>query len=471
MTISGKPGWQPHLENFEGPRYRALADAIEQAIEQGELAADTRLPPQRQLADTLGVTVGTVTRGYAEAERRGLVSARVGSGTYINDPDRAGGQSFLSSEAATRSDAVDLTLSLPVPNAMREQVLGQILQDMAQQPAALTASVAYQPELGQTQAREQFAHWLQGHGLPLDADELMVVQGGQHGVYLALQMLVRNGETLLSDALTYPGLIAAARLLGLRHLGVPMDEQGIVPEALDKLCRQHRPRALYLSPELNNPTTAFMSDERRQAIVALAREHDFWLIEDGVQFLPAADRGTPLFELAPERTVFIFSTSKALGGGLRVGILRAPSRIRDSLGAALKAHCWAVPGLPVAAVCNWLASGKANQLVHWQWQELAARQALVRRYLGDYGARARDHAGLVWLPMPEDWRAAEFVRAARSKGIIVLPAEPFCAGNQPAAQAVRLSISSPASQAELEQALKVLADVLASPNLPAWQPL
>ena len=78
MTI-----WTPDLSAFDGPLYLRLASAIEQAIVDGSLPAQTRLPTHRALADKLGVTVGTVTRAYSEAERRGLVAARVGHGTWV----------------------------------------------------------------------------------------------------------------------------------------------------------------------------------------------------------------------------------------------------------------------------------------------------------------------------------------------------------------------------------------------------
>lgn len=470
MTIQRKLSWQPDLSAFAGPRYRALADAIALAIEHRQLAPGQRLPPQRKLADGLGVTVGTVTRGYAEAERRGLVSARIGSGTYVRDTDNAQVTTFLHPHEG-EDDNLDLSLSLPVPNPDRERTLARIVTEIAAQPTKLRAALAYQAEVGDQSARRCFAGWLRGHGMEIDPEEMVVTQGGQHALYLALQLLLRGGESLAADALTYPGLIAAARLLSVRQQAVPMDEEGMDPEALESLCRQHRPRALYLSPDLNNPTTACLSEARRRDIVALARRYDLWIIEDSVQFLPQRARGTPLWQLAPERTLFIFSTSKILGGGLRVGLLRAPQALRETLGATLKAQCWSISGLTVATVCDWLAGGQAEDLCQWQWRELATRQALVRQYLAAYAVRNRSEAGLAWLPMPESWRAADFVAAARAGGVILLPAEPFCVANQPAPQAVRLSVSSPARLADLERGLIQLRALLDSPRLPNWQPL
>ena len=78
--------WQPDISTFPGPRYLAIADALSDDIRQQRMAPGTRLPTHRELAFRLGVTVGTVTRAYAEAERRGLIGGEVGRGTFVR-PD------------------------------------------------------------------------------------------------------------------------------------------------------------------------------------------------------------------------------------------------------------------------------------------------------------------------------------------------------------------------------------------------
>ncbi|WP_343230566.1 GntR family transcriptional regulator [Salinicola acroporae] len=109
MTI-----WIPALPG-QGPRYRELADAIANATASGELVAGAKLPPQRRLADALGVTVGTVTRAYALAEQRGVVTARVGSGTYVRGAGAPHPAFDHVRRAAPDSGIVDLSLSLPPP--------------------------------------------------------------------------------------------------------------------------------------------------------------------------------------------------------------------------------------------------------------------------------------------------------------------------------------------------------------------
>ena len=93
--------------------------------------------------------------------------------------------------------------------------------------------------------------------------------------------LLRAGDTLVTEQLTYPGLISAARMLGIKLLGAAMDEEGLIPASLDELCRQHRISALNCTPTLQNPTTGVLSVARREALVAVCREHNLLIIEIG----------------------------------------------------------------------------------------------------------------------------------------------------------------------------------------------
>ncbi|HNE02467.1 MAG TPA: winged helix-turn-helix domain-containing protein, partial [Plasticicumulans sp.] len=77
--------WTPDLNPYAGPRYRAIADALEADLREGRLAPGARLPTHRELAERLGVTVGTITRAYAEAEARGLTRVTVGRGTFVRE--------------------------------------------------------------------------------------------------------------------------------------------------------------------------------------------------------------------------------------------------------------------------------------------------------------------------------------------------------------------------------------------------
>ncbi|RCV86797.1 PLP-dependent aminotransferase family protein [Billgrantia montanilacus] len=462
MTI-----WQPTITT-QGPRYRGIADAIARAIETGELAPGQRLPPQRRLADTLGVTVGTVTRGYAEAERQGWVIARVGSGTYVRNGD-ASPMSPLRHSHPMDARTIDLSLSLPPPHPLRAAALGRALQGIAMDDEVLQRAVEFQSERGIPAHRERLAAWMTDLGMPVDAEALLITQGGQHGISLALQALTRPGERIAADVLTYPGLLDAAQQSYLKVVGVPMDDEGMDMEALARLCAQQPPRLIYLTPDQNNPTGAVLSQDRRERLVELARRHDVLILEDGVQYLPEQERGTPLHQLAPERTLFIFSTAKVLAGGLRIGTLLAPPALRERLSAALRAQSWMVPSLMVEAVCRWVASEDDRTLLAWQTQELGERQRLARETLAGFAVGGRPHGANLWLPLPEGQRSAVLQEALARRDVLVTSAEPFCVGSEPAPQALRLCLSAAPSQEALAKALGILVELLHDPPAAPWQ--
>src|SRR5688572_641680 len=99
--------WLPRLESRRGPKYRAIADAIDEDVQTGALRAGARLPPHRELADQLGVTVTTITRAYTEAARRGLTSGHVGRGTFI----RGNG----ADEGALETPPFDMSINILMP--------------------------------------------------------------------------------------------------------------------------------------------------------------------------------------------------------------------------------------------------------------------------------------------------------------------------------------------------------------------
>ena len=457
--------WVPVLSG-EGPRYRQVADAIVAAIGTGELAEAEKLPPQRRLAHALGVTTGTITRAYAEVERRGFVQARVGSGTYVC---AAVADTFTHVRAQADAGQVDLSLSLPPPCALRAQGLGRAMAALQNDVSALTHAMDYQPEGGLAMHRRVYARWLTQLGLPMAADELLIDQGGMNGIFLSLSTLLAPGERLAAEMLTYPGLISVAQQLGIRTVAVEHDDQGIDIDALAMRHERQPFAALYVMPEHQNPTTAALSESRRQALVALARERDFWLIEDGVQYI--RERATPLYQLAPERTVYLFSVAKMFGGGMRSGVIRVPAALSARMAAALRNQSWMPPPLIASLVCRWIESGDADRLLAWQCEEMAARHALVETYLAGYDYSGRTDGFYIWLRLPAGRRANGFVDELAESGIRVTPAEPFCVGSEPAPQAVRICISAAADREALQRALATIRERLDSPGPAVWRTL
>ncbi|MGI9277031.1 MAG: PLP-dependent aminotransferase family protein [Endozoicomonas sp.] len=449
--------WQPNLSRFSGPKYKALADAIEVAITNGDLNSGERLPTHRALAESLGVTIGTVTRGYAEAERRRLVTARVGSGTFIQG--KVWEKKDFSISAEPCDHLIDLTLGLPVPGR-REQMLAQTLATIAESGQRIAPLLDYHPESGIARHREAMARWMRYHGIDADAENILITSGGQHANMMTLQGLLRPGDTVASENLTYPGFINATRQWHLRHLGLSMDEYGLRPEALEECCQQHRPRLLYLMPNLQNPTASVMPLERRQEILEIAGRHQLLILEDDVQFITPESRLPSLYSLAQERVIYTTSFSKSLAGGLRVGFACCSADLKEKLIIAMRSNCWITPPLMSEVTSEWIDSGEAWQLIAWQREEIQQRQQMLHDILKDHRVQSQPYSFHAWLQLPEPWRAETFVRQLEGQGVKVLQPELFAVGSTSVPQAVRLCISSPATREQLRKALETIRELL-----------
>ncbi|MBV8535070.1 MAG: PLP-dependent aminotransferase family protein, partial [Alphaproteobacteria bacterium] len=300
MTI-----WLPKLDDRAGPLYLAIADQLARDLQAGRIKPGDRLPTHRELAWKLGVTVGTVTRAYAEAERRGLIAGEVGRGTFIRERSVD-----LPATAVADDDFVDLGRSFPAdtkPNV----AIGRLLGELAAAPE-LPQLLSYATNLGLPAHRATGVEWLKRSGLATTPAEVVVTNGAQHAITIAMAAVARAGDVVLSEQLTFYGMKSVAGLLSLRLHGVAMDEYGLMPDALDAACRQTNPKALYCIPTLQNPTAAIMPAERRQEISEICRRHGVVIVEDDIYGFLSADGPPPLTSFAPDSGVYLTSLSKSV---------------------------------------------------------------------------------------------------------------------------------------------------------------
>lgn len=451
--------WWPDLSEREGPTYAAIADAIGDAIADGRLERGTRLPTHRSLAAALGVTVGTVTRAYSEAERRGLTVGEVGRGTFVRDAEPG-----LGAWGATtgRPDLIDLSLSVPVPlgDGTEAEALARALRDVADRPDVGELVAHYHRDSAAWSHRRVGADWI-GRRVPgAEAERVAVTAGAQHGMAAVLAALTRPGDLLLTEALTYPGVKAVAHMLGLRTRGIPMDGSGATVDGLAQAVDAERPAAVYLLPTLQNPTAAVMPLERRRAIAELARERDLVLVEDDVHGWLHPDPPPTLASLAPDRTIYVTSTAKALAAGLRIGWILAPPSYVDRILAAVRGTIWNPAPLMAEITARWIGDGTADRILEGRRAETRARQALAREALRGRRVRTHPNAYHLWLELPDPWRRDELVAAAAQRGVRVAGAEAFAVARRDVPHAVRVCLGGPPTRQRLAAGLQVLRDLL-----------
>jgi DNA-binding transcriptional MocR family regulator len=439
-----------------GPKYLALAESIAQAIAAGSLQEGTRLPTHRELADQLKVTVGTVSRAYAEATRRGLVSGEVGRGTFVKRRSAR-----YEPRPGAEPGIVDLSANHPplLEDRSLAAAVEQGLWDLVQRDELL-AVLDYPADGGNPRDREAGADWIARTGLRVSPEDVLVASGSQHGITTVLATLLAPGDLLLTEELTYPGLKAVAGLLHLRTHGLAMDAHGLRPDAFEDACRKGGVRALYVVPTVHNPTGSVMPEARRHEVAEIARRFDVALVEDDIHALLPAERPRPLAAFAPERSYYLMSTSKTLLAGLRVGYVAAPRGMFPRLAASLRATAWAAPPLMAALASTWIEDGTAEALLAARRRAAAERQAVARERLAGLRYEAHPASYFGWVHLPEPWRSDTFVAQARAHGVVLTPAELFLVGRAAVPPAVRVCLGAARSPDELERGLHALVTAL-----------
>jgi DNA-binding transcriptional MocR family regulator len=446
------------LPDTDRPIYQRLADAIGERIASGELIGGARLPPHREIARALGINVTTVTRAFSTLQQRGLVEARPGRGTLIASREVEDGA--FKSAPSDEAGLIDLSVNRPATTAYLE-ALAALMPRIAKD-RRYGALQDYHPPEGPLWARAAVAEWLRGIAGDGDAGRIVLTDGAQHGLACVLRALAQRGDVIVSDSITYQGISALCRSQGLDLRGLPLDREGMRPDAFDAACATLRPRAVFLVPSLHNPTTVTLSEERRRALAAIARRHNVLIIEDDV-YRPLLEDSIPSFAaLEPELTVHISGLSKCIAPGLRYGFVVAPRAVLGNVAAALRIDCWSISPLTALVATIMLEDGAATRVIETQRDELRKRHAILQDVLAPFDVQSHDVAPHCWLHLPEPWRGAAFARACRQRGVGVLPADAFAVGREVLAHAVRINLSAAPSLGELRQALTIIAGVLNS---------
>lgn len=452
--------WCPDLSRSAAPRYLALADSIEEDIASGVLKTGDRLPAQRRLAVQLGLDFTTVARGYNEARRRGVISSLVGSGTFVSGDKNTVPIGALS-QNPMRMAAPDFSMNLP-PEPSAPELQAKMQKSLRALSADLPALMRYQTFESSEQDVKAAGLWLHQTGLAPDTDRILIAPGAQAALTAILTILTRPGDHIACENITYPGIRSLAAQMGLQLTGLDMDDDGIVPDALEKACKTIDLKALYLNPTIQNPTTYTMPEERRRAIANIAARYGLPILEDDPYspLLPTAP--PPLAALCPRNTWYIGSLSKTIGAGLRVAYVQAPSKKAGwQVSRALRTGQVMPAPLTVALATQWILEGIAAEICAAVGKESAERQTLAAHHLQDLAHRTDPHGFHVWLTLDNGWTRSSFASQLRGLEIGVTESDAFTAAGS-SAEAVRLCLGGPVPRTTLNTALETIASLLDS---------
>ncbi|MGX5832487.1 MocR-like ectoine utilization transcription factor EhuR [Mesorhizobium sp. 43Arga] len=429
--------WLPEIKDTKAPRYKAIVEALEGAIRSRQLHPGQQLPTQRELARKLGISVQTVAKAYIEAQRKGLTSGEIGRGTFVQYPrfNQSRG-SVAHKERATVFDFSDVT---PVVSDLHVEALKQAMLELAKDPA-IKRLLERPATHGLMPHRKAGAVWLERNGVDVLPDEVVVTNGAAHGIWIAMANTVTADDTIATEALAAPSIISNASRLHLRLRGIELDDQGIIPQALEDAHEREPIKLLCITPSYNNPTVSLMQEPRRAEIADLARRHDMLIVEHDVFGPLMPRRPKPIWHFAPERTFYVSSLSQTVMSSLRCAYLVGPAPTIAQIMSRLPVPEWMGNTWTAEVASRWLYDGTADRLIDWQRRKLEKRNKMVTNILGLSEAAVRHHAMHVWLHLPEQWRSRHFVEQARSRGVLVPSPDSFIVGRAADPRAIRIAL-------------------------------
>lgn len=446
--------WVRPLTQGLGSRYQQIATQIMTAVDDGVLKPGDRLPAQRELAQTLGVDLTTVTRAYTEVRQKGLLEAQGSGGTYV---------SYSGSGA---QGTIDLGMNIPplLNSTEFAHLLSQGTNSIKTSASAMDL-MSYHVGAGANRHRAAAVKWLQPMIGNTDIERIIICPGAQTAIAALLLAKSQSGDTIACDELTYPGFLAATRLLQRFAVGVRSDEHGMDPVDLERVCVEHRPAMLYLNPTIQNPTALTLSNKRRIELLRVAEQYALPVIEDDPYWLLTEQPPSTLFSLATDLTstpVYYVSTlSKCIAPGMRTAYLVVPSGeplspVLDALRSlALMPTPWTTD-----MASTWIESGTAAQWLVQIKNELQHRQKIAASILP--GKIQADPHGLhLWLQLPRHIDPYRLTQTALKQGLSVTDSEAFATGAfSPAA--LRVSLGGAIDRIRLTHGLTQLAELLQS---------
>jgi GntR family transcriptional regulator/MocR family aminotransferase len=477
--------WNRHQEADRRPVYQQIAAAVRAAIARDGLGSGTRLPTIRDLARELGVHRDTVATAYEALAADGVIESAVGRGTFVAEREAARARAsapFAPALSPVVERLLEFERARPRFGSARDAVaMHALIPDPSLYPAesfrralnrALTRGgpelLLYGSPQGDAALREALAQRLAAAALPVTADEIVLCHGASQGIALALRLFCAPGDVVALEEPTYNNVLGAALALGLRTAPVPMTDAGVDLARLEQTLARPEVKAFYTIPTFHNPLGTTTSLSHRHALLAVARRAGVPVIEDGYEMdlRFAGAQVAPLAGLdASGVVVHLFSFSKSLFPGARVGAVTARGRLREAL-LALKHASDLSDALPLqAALAEFVTSGEYDRHLSRLRRVLRGRRDALLDALTEHmpeGSRWTNPEGgyQVWLELPGALDTRDLLADAVASGVLFAPGSQFYHDGRPS-NALRLAFAM-ADEAALRCGVERLARVIAA---------
>lgn len=452
-SVDGKLSWSPQIDHSVHALYKELARCLKRDIVNGKLKPGTRLPPQRDLADYLGINVSTVSKAFKLCELKGLLTATVGNGTFI-------AYSALTDKkfTSTHHEEGMIDMSSAVPDTSANTILLSLMQEMLQAENAAELFNFNGSAVCEWQ-QDAAAALMKMCGHSANRGNILFANGAQNALVACFAALFSHGHSIAVENHTYQGAKFAATLFGIKLVPIKSTEDGMDPYDLEKKCQSSRIHGIYLVSACHNPTTSTMPGDKREYIAAIARKYDCILIEDGTFHLMYPHLKATA-DFAPERSLYITTLSKVIAPGLRAACISAPESQIGFLSTALATMNIGVTPAIAELAARVVFSDRLKEIITAHKRAISARSAIVSQYLPGENYRGNEYDIYKWVFLPPEIQPMEFEKRAHDIGIKVTAAERFAVGNTPPVRAFRMTTCATENTEKFETGLKKLLRII-----------
>ncbi|MCE0494841.1 aminotransferase-like domain-containing protein [Vibrio salinus] len=434
-------------------KFEKIALIIEKRIISGEYPPNFKLPTHKSLAAEIDTTPATVAKAYKLLIDKKKIESFVGRGSFVC------GQSSLEKVIHPTDNDSEINLSILQPDLLEN--VTELSSAYSRCAQAFTPDlIGYAEHSGHEKHRLAGVAWAKSYGLEYGSSEnTLLVDGAQNALALAIIALTKPGDTIAVESLTYPGILAIASLYRRNVCPVAMDNEGMIPDVLEKVTRESNPALVIVVPSHQNPTGVTMSEERRKAIAKVILKSDCWLVEDDIYGFLNSDVIPAICNRIPDQGIHITSLSKAISPAMRCGFMKMPEALVSQLASHIRTNIWLSSPLNYAVASYLIENGCAYDMAERQRKLAVRRQAIARDLFSCIsGSLAGFH---IWLPLPEKWTGDHLTMEAKNRNVLISSGSYFsCDGHDP--KNVRISLMSVSNEQQLEKGLSTLSDLMHS---------
>ncbi|MGW9103768.1 aminotransferase-like domain-containing protein [Priestia megaterium] len=418
--------WKPEKKTLNRPYYESIAALLEQDIINGFLAPGTKLPPQRELANFLDLNFTTITRAYKMCEVKGLIYGVTGKGTFV--APNVTRSITISTDKITRCIDLDFVASFEQSNG----IVAEVIQEVGRKKY-VEQLLSYNDPTGIPHQKTAGLNWIKSFGIQAKQEHISIVSGAQNALAIVLTALFEPGNRIATDLYTYSNFIELAEMLHIQLLPIPGDQFGMLPDELEKQCKQLNIHGIFLMPSCCNPTTVMMSDFRKQELAKVIRKYRLILIEDDMYaFLTAgiiSDYQQPMFNLLPEQSVYICGTSKSICSGLRVAYMVCGDALRQKISQAILNVNVKTSSLDAEVITELILSGKAHEIVSQKQQLAQSANDIYSEYFPQREPLGHPLSFYRWLPIQKHNDSSWLETDLRKHGVRVFHSDRFLSGS------------------------------------------